>query len=85
MFKKGRKSNIPSEVSSPKHSPVELNTIKGTLSFAKNDDPAKVGFSNVFHRELYPVVVFYCPTPGECVKITELKVISVNSQNTHMG
>ncbi|XP_063678582.1 uncharacterized protein LOC134814412 isoform X4 [Bolinopsis microptera] len=64
---------------------VELNTIKGTLSFAKNDELLKVGFTNVFHRELYPVVVFYCPTPGECVKITELKVISVNSQNTHMG
>ncbi|KAL5252247.1 hypothetical protein ACHWQZ_G015137 [Mnemiopsis leidyi] len=64
---------------------VELNTIKGTLSFAKNDEPLKVGFTNLFHRELYPAVVFYCPTPGECVKITDLKVISVNSQNTLMG
>ena len=66
-------------------STVELNTIKGTLSFAKNDDSLKVGFTNLFHRELYPVVVFYCPTPGECVKITDLRVISVNSQNTLMG
>ena len=36
-------------------------------------------------RELFPVVVFYCATPGECVNISELKVANVSSQAPYMG
>ncbi|CAH0559022.1 unnamed protein product [Brassicogethes aeneus] len=53
---------------------VVLDMDAKTLAFGKNGEEPRVAFENIDATELYPCVMFYSTSPGEKVKITDMKV-----------
>lgn len=68
-----RDTNFPS-YSQGDYITVVLDMDSKTLSFGKNGEEPRVAFDNVDAPELYPCVMFYSTSPGEKVKITDMKV-----------